>query len=60
MPEKNNPKDDCPKKFQESKKDVNNKEVEKYQFNFNLESEISKLKVSIPFNELMKNIEYRG
>jgi hypothetical protein len=60
MPEKNNPKDDGPKKAQDGKKDVNNKEVEKSQSTFNLESEISKLKVSIPFNELIKNTEYRG
>jgi hypothetical protein len=60
MPEKDNPKDDAPKKSQDGKKDVNIKEVEKSQSPFNLESEISKLKVSIPFNELIKNTEYRG
>jgi hypothetical protein len=42
------------------KKDANSKEVDKSQSTFSLESEISKLKVSIPFNELIKNTEYRG
>jgi hypothetical protein len=60
MLEKNNPNDNGPKKAQDVNKDVNNKEVEKFQSTFNIESEISKLKVSIPFNELIKNIEYRG
>jgi len=47
-------------KAQDAKKDDNNKEVEKSQSTFNLESEISKLNVSIPFNEIIKNTKYRG
>ena len=41
------------------KKDVPVKEVEKTSV-FNLESEIAKLKVSIPLTELMKNSSYKG
>ena len=33
-------------------------EVEKVVSTFNLQSELSKLKVSIPFNELLRNREY--
>lgn len=36
------------------------KEAEKVQFGFNLEREIAKIKISVPFNELLKNAEYRG
>lgn len=41
------------------KKDVSTKEVEKTSA-FNLENEISKLKVYIPLIELMKNNSYKG
>jgi hypothetical protein len=36
------------------------KEVEKLQASFNIENEISKIKINVPFNELLKNVEYRG
>ena len=41
------------------RKEIPVKEVEKIPA-FNLENEISKLKVSIPLTEIMKNISYRG
>lgn len=34
------------------------KEMKKVQSGFNLESEIEKIKISVPFNELLKNIKY--
>ena len=45
-------------KEQTCKRDIIVKEVEKVTF-FNLESEISKLKVSIPLTKLVKNIHYK-
>jgi hypothetical protein len=51
---------DVPKKVQDGKKDVNMKDVEKLQPSFNLENEISNINISTPFNELLKNAEYRG
>ena len=41
------------------KKDVPAKEIEKNSA-FSLENEISKLKVSIPLTELMRNNSYKG
>lgn len=35
------------------------KELEKVQSGFNLENEIAKIKIYVPFNELLKNIEYK-
>jgi hypothetical protein len=60
MPERYDPKGYAPKKARDRKKDVNIKEVEKSQSPFKLESEISKIKDSIPFNDLIKNTKYRG
>ena len=34
-------------------------DVEKVNFNFNLQNELSKLKIYVPFNELLRNNEYR-
>ena len=34
-------------------------EVEKISAGFNLQNELSKLKISVPFNELLRNTEYR-
>ena len=34
-------------------------EVEKIIAGFNLQNELSKLKISVPFNELLRNTEYR-
>ena len=34
-------------------------DVEKVVSTFNLQTEISKVKISIPFNELLRNREYR-
>ena len=34
-------------------------DVEKTVSAFNLQTELSKLKISIPFNELLRNREYR-
>jgi len=33
--------------------------VEKVNSTFNLQNELSKLKISVPFNELLRNNEYR-
>ena len=34
-------------------------DVEKVNSNFSLQNELSKMKISIPFNELLRNNEYR-
>ena len=34
-------------------------DVERVGFGFNLKNELSKLKISVPFNELLRNNEYR-
>jgi len=51
-------KKDSATKEQVDKKDIGVKEVEKVS-SFNLESEIAKLKVSIPLTELVKNNNYK-
>jgi len=56
--EMNNQQKDSAVKEQADKKDIGVKEVEKVS-SFNLESEIAKLKVSIPLTELVKNSNYK-
>ena len=41
-------------------KEVVTKEVEKTPSSFDFESEMAKIKISVPFNELIKNSEYRN
>ena len=48
-----------PKNISKEKKDPNLKDEEKDKSLFSLENEISKVKISIPFSELIKNNEYR-
>lgn len=40
--------------------DPSPKEIEKSQNLFNLENEIAKIKMYVPFNEILNNAEYRG
>ena len=49
-----------PKKVPEMQRNVIIKEVEKIQPPFNFENEKTKIKIYIPFNELIKNVEYRS
>ena len=35
-------------------------DVERFGSSFNLQNELSKLKISVPFNELLRNNEYRN
>ena len=49
-----------PNKSIEERKDSNLKDEEKVKSIFNLENEISKVKISLPFSELIKNIEYKN
>ncbi len=42
-----------------NKKDTEDKEADKNISTFNLEQEISNIKVYVPFKELLKNTEYR-
>ena len=51
-------KEDVIKKVLENKKEIP-KENDKTIPPFSLQNEISKIKISIPFNELLKNNEYR-
>jgi hypothetical protein len=60
VPEKDKKKEDSPRKVPETKKDLIIKEVEKTQPSFSFESEMAKIKNSIPFNELIRNVEYRS
>ena len=59
MPKVVDPKEDASKGFQERKKDVNTKEIGKIQYSFNIKNEISKIKIYVPFNDVLKNVEYR-
>lgn len=56
--EKDNQHKDSATKDQIDKRDISVKEVKKV-MSFNLESELAKLKVSIPFTELVKNSHYK-
>jgi len=58
-PKKNDPKADPWKKIQEEK-ESNAKESEKTQPSFSFESEIAKIKIFFPLNELLKNTDYKG
>ena len=60
MSRKDDLKEDAIKKFQDTKKDANIKEIKISQPAFSLENEISKIKISIPFNELLRNLEYKN
>lgn len=51
--------EDVSNKVQDGKKDTNMKEGEKYQSLFSLENEISMINISVPFSDLLKNVEYR-
>ena len=57
QPNKEKQKEDIVKKALENKKETS-KENEKTITSFSLQNEISKIKISIPFNELLKNNEY--
>jgi hypothetical protein len=56
--EKEKSKEEPPKKILEAIKEEVIKEVEKTPSPFNFESEMDKIKISVPFNELIKNGEY--
>jgi ribonuclease HI len=58
--EKGKQKEEPPKKVPETKRDAVIKEVEKTQSPFNFESEMEKIKIYVPFNELIRNVEYRS
>jgi len=53
-------KEEIQKKVLEIKRDAVIKEVEKTQSPFNFESEMEKIKIYVPFNELIRNGEYRS
>ena len=59
LSKKDEQKTENPNKVQDDKKELNKKEVEKPQSIFSLENEMSKIKVYVPFNEFLKNSEYR-
>jgi hypothetical protein len=44
----------------EARKETVTKEVGKTSSSFNFESEMAKIKIYVPFNELIKNNEYRN
>jgi hypothetical protein len=58
--EKGKFKEEPPKKIPEARKEAVIKEVEKSPSPFNFESEMDKIKIYVPFNELIKNGEYRN
>jgi hypothetical protein len=58
--EKGKSKEEPPKKIPEVRKEAVIKEVEKAPSPFNFESEMAKIKIYVPFNELIKNGEYRN
>jgi hypothetical protein len=57
---KDKQKEEPPKKVPETKRDAIIKEVEKTQSSFSFESEMEKIKNYVPFNELIRNVEYRS
>jgi hypothetical protein len=58
--EKGKQKEEPQKKVPETRKETIIKEVEKTSSYFNFESEMAKIKISVPFNEMIKNSEYRN
>jgi hypothetical protein len=57
--EKGNSKEEVPKKASKTRRETCIKEVEKVSLPFNFENEMAKIKISIPFNKLIKKGEYR-
>jgi hypothetical protein len=58
--EKEKSKEEPQKKIPEERKETIIKEVEKALSPFNFESEMDKIKICVPFNDLIKNGEYRN
>jgi hypothetical protein len=58
--DKGKSKEEPPKKIPESRKEAIIKEVEKASYPFNFESEMDKIKIYVPFSELLKNGKYRN
>jgi hypothetical protein len=58
--DKDNKKEYSPRKVPEVRKEEAIKEVEKVQLPFNFESEMEKIKIFVPFNELIRNVEYKN
>jgi hypothetical protein len=56
--EKGKQQEETPNKVLEMQKNVIIKEVETIQSPFNFENEMAKMKNFVPFNELIKNVEY--
>jgi ribonuclease HI len=57
--EKAKSKEEAPKKTSEASREVGGKEVEKVCPPFNFEHEMAKIKIFVPFNELIRKGEYR-
>jgi hypothetical protein len=58
--EKGEKKEEPPNKVPETRKETVIKEVEKTSSSFKFESEMAKIKIFVPFNELTKNSEHRN
>jgi hypothetical protein len=58
--EKGKKKEEPPNKVPEPRNETVIKEVEKTSSSFNFESDMAKIKIFVPFNELIKNSEYRN
>ena len=48
------------KDSQENRKEITTEDTDKTQSAFSLENELSKIKIPIPFGELLKNSQYKG
>jgi hypothetical protein len=59
QPEKAKSKEEVPKKSPETGRETSGKEVEKTCPPFNFEHEMAKIKIFVPFNELIRKGEYR-
>jgi hypothetical protein len=57
--EKAKSKEEVPRRASETSRETCTKEVEKVSPPFNFENEMAKIKISVPFNELIKKGEYR-
>jgi len=57
--EKEKSKEEAPKKTLEERREAGGKEVEKVCPPFNFEHEMAKIKIFVPFNGLIRKVEYQ-
>ena len=58
--DKEPPKEIVPKEKDLQKEEIKRDPIERFSPPFNLQAEISKIKIAVPFNEILRIPEYRG